>query len=147
MKKYLLTFLRRGLLAACGGPLILALIYWILGAQGTVTVLTPHEAALGIATVTLLAFVAGGISVVYEIERMALLPATLIHAAVLYLDYLLIYLLNNWIPKSLSAIAIFTAIYAGGYLVIWACIMLSIRAKTRRLNRLLKNACCPDETA
>lgn len=37
MKQYCLTFLKRGLLAASGGPLILAMIYGILGANGQVT--------------------------------------------------------------------------------------------------------------
>ena len=56
MKQYCLTFLKRGLLAASGGPLILAMIYGILGANGQVTSLAPGEVCMGIVTVTLLAF-------------------------------------------------------------------------------------------
>ena len=41
MKQYCLAFLKRGLLAASGGPLILAMIYGILGANGQVTSLAP----------------------------------------------------------------------------------------------------------
>ena len=58
MKQYCLTFLKRGLLAASGGPLILAMIYGILGANGQVTSLAPGEVCMGIVTVTLLAFIA-----------------------------------------------------------------------------------------
>jgi len=61
MKQYCLTFLKRGLLAASGGPLILAMIYGILGANGQVTSLAPGEVCMGIVTVTLLAFIAAGI--------------------------------------------------------------------------------------
>ena len=63
MKQYCLTFLKRGLLAASGGPLILAMIYDILGANGQVTSLAPGEVCMGIVTVTLLAFIAAGIGV------------------------------------------------------------------------------------
>ena len=68
MKQYCLAFLKRGLLAASGGPLILAMIYGILGANGQVTSLAPGEVCMGIVTVTLLAFIAAGIGVVYQIE-------------------------------------------------------------------------------
>ena len=137
MKKYALEFMKRGLMAAAGGPIILAIIYGSLGAAGVITSLSPAEVCMGILTVTLMAFIAAGISVVYQIERLPLLPATLIHAATLYADYLMIYLLNDWIPRSLAAIGIFTGIYAGGYAVIWLSIILSIKAKTARINRKL----------
>ena len=45
MKQYCLTFLKRGLLAASGGPLILAMIYGILGANGIVG--AGHNIAVG----------------------------------------------------------------------------------------------------
>lgn len=67
---------------------------------------------MGIVTVTLLAFIAAGIGVVYQIERLPLLSATAIHAGALYLDYLLIYLLNNWIPRDWAFIGVFTLCFA-----------------------------------
>ncbi|MBP3674221.1 MAG: DUF3021 domain-containing protein [Oscillospiraceae bacterium] len=137
-KKYVLESLKRGLMAAAGGPVILAIVYGILGAAGTITSLSPSEVCMGILTVTLMAFLAAGVSVVYNIERLPLLPATLIHAAALYADYLLVYLLNAWIPRSLAGIGIFTAIYAAGYAVIWLCILFSIKAKTNRINKKLR---------
>lgn len=138
MKKYVMDFLKRGLMAASGGPVILAIIYGILGTSGAVSSLTPGEVCMGVLTVTLMAFLAAGVSVVYSIERLPLLPATLIHAAALYADYLLIYLLNAWIPRDLRGIGIFTGIYVTGYAVIWLCIILSIKAKTDRINRKLR---------
>lgn len=138
MKQYCLTFLKRGLLAASGGPLILAMIYGILGANGQVTSLAPGEVCMGIVTVTLLAFIAAGIGVVYQIERLPLLSATAIHAGALYLDYLLIYLLNNWIPRDWAFIGVFTLCFAVGYALIWGIILLSIRHRTNRINRHLR---------
>lgn len=137
MKIYLRNFIQRGLMAAGGGPVILAIIYGTLGATGTVDSFTPQEVSLGILTITLMAFIAAGISVVYQMERLPLLGATAIHALTLYLDYLLIYLLNDWLAWSWREIGLFTAIYAGGYAVIWLCIVLSIRAKTASVNSAL----------
>lgn len=138
MKKHILDFLKRGLMAASGGPVILAIIYGILGATGAVSSFTPSEVCMGILTVTVMAFIASGVSVVYQIERLPLLYATLIHAAVIYADYLLIYLLNAWIPQNLTGIGIFTAIYAVGYAAIWLSIILSIKVKTDRINKKLR---------
>ena len=50
MKKYITEFLKRGLMAAAGGPLILAMIFGVLGTTGAVTVLTPSEVCMGIVT-------------------------------------------------------------------------------------------------
>lgn len=138
MKQHGITFLKRGLTAASGGPVILAVIYAILGASGQVSSLTPGEVSLGILTVTLLAFIAAGVSVVYQIERLPLLPATLIHAGVLYLDYLLIYLLNDWLESSWQIIGIFTVYFVLGYGLIWGFVYLSIRRKTRSINAHLQ---------
>ncbi|MBR6791110.1 MAG: DUF3021 domain-containing protein [Oscillospiraceae bacterium] len=136
--KYAKDFLHRGLLAAAGGPVILAVVYGILGASGTVTSLAPTEVCTGVLSITLMAFIAAGITTVYQIERLPLLSAILIHAGVLYLDYLIMYLLNGWIPEEAGGIGFFTVIFAGGYAAVWLCIWLGIRAKTRRLNRKLQ---------
>lgn len=138
MKKYILEFVKRGLMAASGGPVVLAIVYGILGATGTVDALAPGEVCMGVITVSLMAFIAAGVGVVYQMEQLPLLYATLIHVAALYADYLLVYLLNNWIPRSAAGIGIFTAIYFGGYAVIWLFILLSIKVKTARLNRRLR---------
>ena len=140
MKKALLDFIKRGLMAAAGGPVILACIYGGMGAGGVAESLVPAKVCMEILTVTLMAFVAAGVSVVYSIEKLPLMHATLIHAAALYVDYLLIYLLNEWIPRSAAGIGGFTLIYAAGYAVIWLCVITCIKVRIRRLNRQLKGA-------
>ena len=62
MKKYVLEFVHRGLLAAAGGPVVLAIIYGILDATGAVTAFAPYEVCLGILSITLMAFIAAGIT-------------------------------------------------------------------------------------
>ena len=138
MKKYVWEFIKRGLAAAWGGPVVLAIIYGSLGAAGAVEALTPYEVCLGILSVTLMAFIIAGMSVVYTVERLPLLSAILIHAGVLYLDYLLVYLLNSWIPRNWQAIGVFTGIFLVGYGLIWAVIYLCSRRKIRALNEKMK---------
>lgn len=137
MKKYVLEFVQRGLLVAAFGPVVLAVIYGISGASGAVESLSAAQVCKGILTITLLSFIAGGVTVIYKVERLPLLSAILIHAGVLYLDYLVIYLINNWLKRSLLAIGTFTGCFAVGYALIWLCIYMGTRAKTERLNRML----------
>ncbi|MBR3909516.1 MAG: DUF3021 domain-containing protein [Clostridia bacterium] len=139
MKKFCLEFLKRGLLAAWGGPFILAIIYGILGANGTVTALTPSEVCKGILSITLMAFIAAGIQTIYQVERLPLISAILIHGAVLYLDYLIMYLMNDWIPRNLESLSIFTIIFIVGYVLIWVGIYLFTKRRTNNLNKKLKN--------
>ena len=136
MKKYSMEFLTRGLMAAAGGPLILAIIYGVLGITDTVQSLTPGEVSIGIFTLTVMAFIAAGITMIYQVESLPLPMAILIHAGVLYLDYLMIYLLNNWLPG--DAIGIFTLIFFAGYALVWLVIYLCIRANTKKLNEKMK---------
>lgn len=138
MKKAVLSFLHRGLMTACGGPVILAVVYWALERQGVIQSLTPGEVSTGIFSVTLMAFIAGGITVVYTMERLPLITAKLIHGGALYLDYLIFYLLNNWLPRNHTGILTFTAIFVGGYAIVWVCVYLSIKTKTESINKKLR---------
>lgn len=134
MKKYIQEFIKRGLMAAWGGPVILAIIYACLDKSGVVTALMPREVAVGILSITLMAFIIAGISMIYTVEALPLPVAILIHAGVLYMDYLLVYLLNRWIPRNSQAIGAFTAIFLAGYALIWLVIYLCIRRSTKKLN-------------
>ena len=138
MKKYIREFIHRGLLCAAGGPLVLAVIYGILGASDMVAALAPGEACMGIISITVMAFIAAGITMVYQIERLPLVCAIGLHGGVLYADYLLMYILNRWIPRDWHSIGLFTAIFAIGYALVWLCIYLTIRKKTAQINKKLK---------
>lgn len=138
MKKYVCEFCKRGLMACWGGPVVLAVIYGISGHYGVLETLTPMEVTRGILTLTLMAFTAGGITMVYQIEKLPLFPAVLLHGVVLYLDYLMMYLVNGWIADGLKPLLIFTAVFAAGYAVIWAIIYGITRSNTQKLNRRLK---------
>lgn len=137
MKQHVIEFCRRGMMAAWGGPAILAAVYFVLGEAGVIQTLTPAEVFKGILTVTLMAFIAAGVSVVYQIDRLPLTGAILIHSVVLYLDYILIYLWNGWLKRSLTPVLIFTVIFAAGYAFIWLIIYLSTRSNIEKLNKQL----------
>lgn len=135
MRKMLKRFFQRGLMVAAGGPVVLAVVYYFLGRCGVVQSLSVTEVVRGILTVTLMAFWAGGITVVYEAERLGLLWATFIHAATLYADYLIIYLWNGWLKSAQTPILVFTLIFFSGYGVIWFFIYRGVKASVERLNK------------
>ena len=138
MKKHFADFLRRGF-SACGfGPLVLAILYLILHQQGQVETLTVNEVCVGIFSLSALAFVAGGMNVIYQVERLPLMVAILIHGCVLYLCYLATYLVNGWLGWGITPILVFTGIFVLGYLLIWAIIYSIIRKNTVQVNAMLK---------
>lgn len=137
MKKFWCEFGKRGLLAAAGGPVVLAIVYGILGATGEVSSLTPREVCMGILTVTLLAFIVAGSGAVYTVEKLPLMYAALIQGGILYADYILIYLLNGWLQSQILSVLIFTGVFVVGYGLIWLIIYCTIKAKTDRVNKML----------
>ena len=83
MKKSILEFCRRGLVACGSGPMVLVMLYLILQQKGILQTLTVNEVCLGIVSLSALAFVAGGMNMIYQIERLPLTVAILIHGGVL----------------------------------------------------------------
>ncbi len=138
MKKFWKEFLFRGLICASGGPVVLAIIYGILGATGAVDAFSPREVCVGILTITLLAFVAAGMTAIYQMEQLPLPIMILLHGGALYIAYILIYLLNGWLQNSLIPILVFTGIFVAGYALVWLIIYLVERTKAEKLNKLLK---------
>lgn len=137
MKKFWKEFLLRGLICAAGGPLVLAIIYGILGATGTVEQFSPKEVCMGILSITLLAFIAAGMTAIYQMEQLPLPTMILLHGGGLYIAYILTYLLNGWLLTQLIPILIFTGIFITGYAIIWMIIYLFIKANTEKVNKLM----------
>ena len=138
MKKHIVEFLRRGF-AACGlGPVILAILYLILYHSGDLQILTVPQVCVGIFSLSALAFVAGGMNFLYQIERLPLMVAILIHGSVLYVSYLGTYLVNGWLEWGTTPILVFSGIFVLGYLTIWAIIYSIIKTNTNKINAVLK---------
>ena len=138
MKKYVLEFLRRGLVACGFGPVILAIIYLILQQQDLLNTLTVNQVCLGIFSLTALAFIAGGMNTIYQIEKLPLMIAIFIHGSVLYLCYFATYLLNGWLGLGTAPILVFSGIFVFGYVIIWIIIYSVIKRNTDQMNELLK---------
>lgn len=139
MKQFWKEFIFRGLICAAGGPLVLAIIYGILGATGTVEYLSPREVCMGILTITLLAFIVAGMTAIYQMEQLPLPTMILLHGGALYIAYILTYLLNGWLLRQLTPFLIFTGIFIAGYAFIWLIIYCIEKAKADKLNKLLKD--------
>ena len=138
MKKFVLEFLRRGFIAAGIGPIVLAIVYLILKQSAAIDTLTVNQVCIGIFSLTTLAFIAGGMNAIYQVERLPLMTAILIHGCTLYIGYLGTYLLNDWLDFGIIPIIVFTAIFVVGYIVIWAIIYSIIKRNTAKLNEMLK---------
>ena len=138
MKKFVLEFVRRGLFATGLGPIVLAIVYLILKQSAAIDALTVNQVCIGIFSLSVLAFIAGGMNAIYQVERLPLMTAILIHGAILYVGYIGTYLLNDWLDFGVIPIIVFTAIFVVGYIVIWAIIYSIIKRNTAKLNEMLK---------
>ena len=139
MKPFAKEFFRKGLTAWGFGPIVLVVLYLILQKTGNLQTLTVHEVCLGILSLSALAFVAGGMNAIYQMERLPLMFAILIHGGVLYISYLATYLVNGWLDWGRMPLLVFTCAFVLGYLLIWAVIYVVTKKRTDRLNAMLKS--------
>ena len=137
MKNYVKGFFFRGFVAGGFGPLVLAILYMILQKNGVVQTLTVNEMSKGIVSLYILAFIAGGMNVIYQIEHLPLLTAILIHGGVLYVSYLCTYLFNGWLEKGITPILVFSGIFILGYVIVWVIIYSVNKKRTDKLNQML----------
>ena len=138
MRKIMLTFLKRGMIACGIGPIVLAIVYIILEQTGEINALTIKQVCIGIFSLSILAFVAGGLNAIYQIEKIPFMLAVLIHGIVLYIFYLATYLVNNWIQFSVIPIVVFSIIFVLGYITIWGITYCIIKKSTSDINEKLR---------
>ena len=133
MKKYLKSFLRRGLIFGGFGPIITGVIFLIISLFSEV-ILSGCEVFIVVISTYLLAFIHAGASVFNQIEEWPLLKSTAIHLTTLYFAYIICYVVNSWIPFSWVAILIFTLIFVLTYLVIWLIVYIALKHATKQMN-------------
>ena len=139
IKKNYKQFLFRGCLSMGGGPTVLAIVYAIIQLCGVNVVLNGYEVALGIITITALAFIAGGVTAVYQIEELPLSYAIIAHGIVLYIVYAVVYLINGWLKSGPAPFIVFTVIFIVGYFLTWGIIYLVTRKHIEKINEKLQN--------
>lgn len=134
MSKYVKEFFHRGLIFGGFGPIVLAIIYFILSHTVTDFAVTGGEACLAICSIYLLAFVQAGATVFNQIESWSVPKSLLCHFSLLYVAYVLCYVINTWIPFSFNVILIFTAIFVASFFAIWLIVYLVVRSVEKKLN-------------
>lgn len=132
MNKYLKEFIKRGLMCCFGGPLILAIVWLCLYSGDVANSISLCDAGIAIISVTVLAFMVAGISMIYQIEKLPIVIAGLIQFSVIYFSYLVTYLINGWLESSI--IWIFTIIFVGSFIVIWIVIYLLVNRNVKKIN-------------
>lgn len=137
MKSFIITFLKRGAMFSVSGPVIMAVVYIFLGLGGVVTAVPVQTLVREILTSALLAFIAAGISAVYTVDRLQRPTAGLIQGAVLFLDYIILYLVNGWLPFTWQAIALFSVIFVAAFALIWFIVWLIVRRSVKQMNQNL----------
>lgn len=138
MNKYLKMFLHRGLIFGGFGPVVIGIVYLILSKTIAGFSLGGDEVFLAIVSTYLLAFVHAGASVFTGIEEWGLAKSFACHFAVLYVAYSVCYLVNDWIPRSIIGFSVFTGIFVAFYLLVWAIVVICIKATSKEFNRRLK---------
>lgn len=132
MKAFWKNFFLRGSVAAWSGPVVVCIVWACLKAAGVMETMDVDAVVLGMVSSVILAFIAAGISAVHQLEQLPRALAILIHMAVLYLDYLIVYLLNGWIMP--DKLWMFTLFFAAGFALIWIVIFLVNRNAVNRMN-------------
>ena len=138
MKGFISNFVLRGLIACGFGPLVLGALYLTLNISGVVDTVSVTEMCMGILSIFVLAFVCGGMTAIYQVEKLHIITAILLHGGVLYAVYLATYLINNWLEEGLIPLLVFSGIFVVGYIIIWAIIYAINRKRIAKINAILK---------
>lgn len=138
MKNMIKEFFLRGLMCGGFGPLVYAIILFILYLCKVDTNIDGLVLFKGVITTYIMAFLIAGSSIIWKIERLGLAIAIPTHGGILYLCYFLTYIFNGWIATSLEVIGVFTLVFVIGYTLIWIIIYLTEKNLAKRLNKNLK---------
>lgn len=137
MKKYIKSFLQRGLAFGGFGPIIAGIVFAVLQQSIPDFSLSGGEVCLAIISTYFLAFLQAGASVFNQIEEWSVPKSLLCHFATVYLAYTICYIINSWIPFKASVLLIFTLIFVAIYFIIWLTVYLSVKATSKKFNSKL----------
>ena len=136
MKKYILEFLKRGLIFGGFGPIIIGIVYWLISLSTNLS-LTAGEMLIAIISGYLLAFIQAGVTVFNQIESWSISKSLLFHLGSLYLAYLGCYLINYWIPFDWMVVLIFTIVFVLTFFIIWGIVYFVVKQTTKEMNKKL----------
>ena len=139
MSKYIKDFLFRGFMFSGLGPIVLGIVYWILSLTIVDFSLTGEQVLIAIISTYLLAFIQAGATVFEQIDSWSPMKSLLFHISSLYITYVLVYLVNSWIPFKIEVILLFTLIFITLFLLIWFIVYFVVRRLTIKMNSKLKS--------
>ncbi len=137
MKSPVKEFFHRGLIFGGFGPVITAIIYFILSYSIKDLSLLGKEVFAAVISTYILAFVHAGASVFNQIEDWPIMKSMLCHFSVLYVAYTACYLINSWIPFDLKVVLIYTSIFIAVYLAIWLIVYILTKLTGKKLTQKL----------
>ena len=137
MNKYLKAFLQRGMTFGGFGPIVMALVLFIIEFSNVNISLSGAKVLFAVVSTYILAFVQAGASVFNQIEHWSIPKSLFFHFLSIYIAYTGCYLLNSWIPFDINVILIFTAIFIVVYLIVWLTVYLSVKHFSKKLNSKL----------
>lgn len=137
MKNPVKEFFHRGLIFGGFGPIITAIIIYLVSLSDETVLLSVGELLLAVVSTYLLAFVHAGSTVFNQIENWPVMKSMLWQFLTLYVAYITCYLLNAWIPFDFSFIIVFTAIFIATYFAIWLIVFLSVKNLKSKMNKQL----------
>ena len=138
MKNVIKRFCLRGAIFGGFGPLIYAIVMLILHFTNVNEFSSELMIFKGFFSTYILGFMCAGVSVVWSIDRLGVGAASLIQCVTLYICYLVVYLVNNWIPRNPLFVLYFTIIFIVSYLIIWLIIYFIEKARAKKLTDHLK---------
>ncbi len=137
MNTYLKSFLHRGLVFGGFGPVVAAIVLFIVSLTTENFSIDGGTLLTAVMSTYLLAFIQAGSSIFNQIEEWPLAKSLFVHFMTLFVSYSACYLINSWIPFEPMVIAIFAAIFAVSYFAIWLTVYAIVRATGKTLNERL----------
>ena len=137
MNEYVRKFLQRGLVFGGFGPIVAAIVFFILSLTLEDFFLTGYEVLVAVVSTYILAFIQAGASVFNQIEDWPITKSLLFHFLTLFLAYSACYIVNSWIPFEPMVLLIFALIFIVTYFIIWITVYLIVRATGKELNQKL----------
>ena len=138
MKGIVKKFCFRGLIFSGFGPLIYGIVMLIVYLANVDTMCSGLVIFKGIISTYFLGFICAGVSVVWSIDRLSIGVASLIQCSCLYVCYLIVYLVNNWIPRNPLFVLYFSIIFIATYVIIWLITYFIEKARAKKLTNHLK---------
>ena len=135
MNKHVKEFLLRGLIFGGFGPILTAIVFFILQlCLKDGVVVNGFDLSMAIFSTYVIAFVHAGTSVFHQIDSWSPLKSASMQLFCLYAAYTIAYVVNSWIPFQLTVLLIYTVGFVAVYGAIWAIVYFVAKRTSDKMN-------------